>query len=117
MIAEALEAWPRRHPRLERMAWSVGTSRRWETPPAQAGGTPRPAIDPAMLERLRGYPAGVSDTEPGHACAVQSLMQASEPVSAVTAAYRAIKYADEARRELGLGVAGLRDVVMRSFAA
>jgi hypothetical protein len=48
--------------------------------------------------------------------AVQALVQATEPSAPAIAAYRAIRYADEARQDLGRDVAGLREVVMRAFA-
>ncbi|MBC6457296.1 DUF6461 domain-containing protein [Actinomadura sp. HBU206391] len=124
VIAEALAAWPERPALLERMAQSVGSRPARSNPgPMRAqgrAGETAPAVRPADLEiarRLRGYPEGVSDSEPGHAMAVQALHQATEAAAPVVVAYRAIKYADEARRDLGHDVAGLREVVMRAFAA
>lgn len=135
MIIDTLAAWPERPALLERMARSVG-SRRADDPnripqqarPARA--EPTPADDPAggslriALEAMRslhrrqmGYPEGVSSSEPGHAMAVQALVQATETSAPAIAAYRAITYADEARRELRHDVTELREAVMRAFAA
>ncbi|GAA2418537.1 hypothetical protein GCM10010404_91410 [Nonomuraea africana] len=135
VIIDTLAAWPERPALLERMARSVG-SRRADDPnripqqarPARA--EPTPADDPAggslriALEAMRslhrrqmGYPEGVSSSEPGHAMAVQALVQATETSAPAIAAYRAITYADEARRELRHDVTELREAVMRAFAA
>ncbi|GAA4069374.1 DUF6461 domain-containing protein [Actinomadura miaoliensis] len=122
VIAEALSAWPQRPALLERMARSVGSQ------PARLSPKPMPArgaghgtahrarpVDAEAMRSLRGYPDGVSYSEPGHAMAVQALVQATEPVAPAIAAYRAIRYADEARRDLGQGVTELREVVLRAF--
>ncbi|MFC5750843.1 hypothetical protein [Actinomadura rugatobispora] len=74
-------------------------------------------VESEAMRRLRGYPDGVSYTAPGHALAVQALMRATEPGPPANTAYRTIRCADEVRQDLEQDVAGLREVVMRAFAA
>ncbi|MBA8951557.1 DUF6461 domain-containing protein [Actinomadura namibiensis] len=123
VVAEALAAWPERPALLERMARSLGSRPARANPylaqaRRSAGGTVPAAWpdDPATTHRLLGYPPGVSHSEPGHAMAVQALIQATETDAPMITAYRAIRCADEARWDLEQDVTGLREAVMRAFA-